>query len=357
MFNEFIMFNLNNFFDLYNSSDKNNYKNQIKLNKMLTFNDSIVRKYINDIDLIRDEFLKLSSSLSQDFIVKNNVIYTDSYFAINKFYNYINRRKFYNKEELEYLYDNIFKTMNKLKSICNENNSKDIKEYKDNNNNSIKNIIDNDIDLNSDEDLDFEINNNTNQSTSNNNEWVVKSTSNYSIGNKIGQIVILSNIENTLYKFTYDFNYNNAFKKYITKDYNLINQYFEKHNFNQIWNINELSYVQKIDDEYKQFNLAFNYLIFMMTNEEDFKKFINQRPDKIKEGIIQVQKFINTIIDSFNDNHDFKEVFKHVFINYLNHEFVEKNSMDKILIYYPLDKLKEIYNEPEIWKIENYEFN
>ena len=88
MFNEFIMFNLNNFFDIYNSSDKNNYKNQIKLNKMLTYNHSIVRKYINDIDLIRDEFLKISRSLSQDFIVKNNVIYTDSYFAINKFYNY-----------------------------------------------------------------------------------------------------------------------------------------------------------------------------------------------------------------------------------------------------------------------------
>ena len=40
-----------------------------------------------------------------------------------------------------------------------------------------------------------------------------------------------------------------------------------------------------------------------------------------------------------------------------DHEFVEKYSMDKILIYYPLDKIKEYYSEPEIWKIENYSFD
>ena len=275
-------------------------------------------------------------------------------------HNYINKRKYYNEEELDYLYNNVYDSVTNLLSAINTKSVK-TNDYEK----KINDMLD-DIHIEDDNDCDIEMNNKQNEEKQDinkintkqiDNDWVIKSTSNYSVSNKIGQLVILTNIENTLFKFTYEFNYDNQFDKYIKKDYQIINQYFEKHNLQTVFNINELSYVQKIENEYEQFNLAFNYLRFMMIQEDDFKEFVNKIPDKINNGIIQVQKFINTMIESFNDNHDFKEVFKHVFINYLNHEFVEKYSMDKILIYYPLDKIKEYYNEPEIWKIENYSFD
>lgn len=353
------MFNLNNFFNLYNNLNKDNSGIEIKSDKMLTLNDSIVRRYINGVDKIKDEFIKISKTITRDFVMKNHEAYTTSYFAINKFYNYINKRKYYNEEELNYLYNNVYDSITNLLSV---NNTKSIKT--DDYEKKINDMLD-DIRIEDDNDCDIEMINKQSEEKQDinktnikqiDNDWVIKSTSNYSVSNKIGQIVILTNIENTLFKFTYEFNYENEFDKCIKKDYQIINQYFEKHNLQSVFNINELSYVQKIENEYEQFNLAFNYLRFMMIQEDDFKEFVNKRPNKINDGIIQVQKFINTMIESFNDNHDFKEVFKHVFINYINHEFVEKYSMDKILIYYPLDKIKEYYNEPEIWKIENYSF-
>ena len=354
------MFNLNNFFNLYNNLNKDNSGIEIKTDNMLTINDSVVRQYISEVDKIKDEFIQISKTITRDFIIKNHEAYTASYFAINKFYNYINKRKYYNEEELDYLYNNVYDSVTNLLSAI---NTKSIKtnDYEK----KINDMLD-DIHIEDDNDCDIEMNNKQSEEKQDitktntkqiDNDWVIKSTSNYSVSNKIGQLVILTNIENTLFKFTYEFNYDNQFDKYIKKDYQTINQYFEKHNLQTVFNINELSYVQKIENEYEQFNLAFNYLRFMMIQEDDFKEFVNKRPDKINNGIIQVQKFINTMIESFNDNHDFKEVFKHVFINYLNHEFVEKYSMDKILIYYPLDKIKEYYSEPEIWKIENYSFH
>lgn len=356
------MFNLNNFFNLYNNLNKDNSGIDIKTNRMLTINDSIVRHYINEVDKIKDEFIQISKTITKDFIIKNHEAYTTSYFAINKFYNYINKRRYYNEEELDYLYNNVYDAINNLLSMISSNTkSTKTNDYEK----KINDMLD-DIHIEDDNDCDIEMTNKQSEEKQDinktntkqiDNDWVIKSTSNYSVSNKIGQLVILTNIENTLFKFTYEFNYDNQFDKYIKKDYQTINQYFEKHNLQSVFNINELSYVQKIENEYEQFNLAFNYLRFMMIQEDDFKEFVNKRPDKINDGIIQVQKFINTMIESFNDNHDFKEVFKHVFINYLNHEFVEKYSMDKILIYYPLDKIKEYYNEPEIWKIENYSFD
>lgn len=355
------MFNLNNFFNLYNNLNKDNSGIEIKTDNMLTINDSVVRQYINEVDKIKDEFIKISKTITKDFIIKNHEAYTTSYFAINKFYNYINKRRYYNEEELDCLYNNVYDAINNLLSMLNSNTkSTKTNDYEK----KINDMLD-DIHIEDDNDCDIEMTNKQSEEKQDinktntkqiDNDWVIKSTSNYSVSNKIGQLVILTNIENTLFKFTYEFNYDNQFDKYIKKDYQTINQYFEKHNLKSVFNINELSYVQKIENEYEQFNLAFNYLRFMMIQEDDFKEFVNKRPNKINDGIIQVQKFINTMIESFNDNHDFKEVFKHVFINYLNHEFVEKYSMDKILIYYPLDKIKEYYSEPEIWKIENYSF-
>lgn len=354
------MFNLNNFFNLYNNLNKDNSSIEIKTDNMLSINDSVVRQYISEVDKIKDEFIKISKTITRDFIMKNHDVYTTSYFAINKFYNYINKRKYYNEEELDYLYNNVYDSVTNLLSAINTKSVK-TNDYEK----KINDMLD-DIHIEDDNDCDIEMNNKQSEEKQDitktntkqiDNDWVIKSTSNYSVSNKIGQLVILTNIENTLFKFTYEFNYDNQFDKYIKKDYQTINQYFEKHNLQSVFNINELSYVQKIENEYEQFNLAFNYLRFMMIQEDDFKEFVNKRPNKINNGIIQVQKFINTMIESFNDNHDFKEVFKHVFINYLNHEFVEKYSMDKILIYYPLDKIKEYYSEPEIWKIENYSFD
>ena len=354
------MFNLNNFLNLYNNLNKYNSGIEIKTDNMLTLNDPVVRQYIGDVEKIKDDFVKISKTITKSFITKYHNVYINSYYAINKFYNYINKRKYYDKEELDYLYNNVHETINNLISTINTNTyNTEVKSYEK----KISDILD-DIHIEDDNDFDIEMNNKQEKQDINktntkhiDNDWVIKSTSNYSVSNNIGQLVILTNIENTLFKFTYEFNYDNEFDKCIKKDYQIINQYFEKHNLLSVFNINELSYVQKIENEYEQFNSAFNYLRFMMIQEDDFKEFVNKRPNKINDGIIQVQKFINTMIESFNDNHDFKEVFKHVFINYLNHEFVEKYSMDKILVYYPLDKIKEYYNEPEIWKIENYSFD
>lgn len=187
-------------------------------------------------------------------------------------------------------------------------------------------------------------------------EWYNISSFNYSVFKYVGKLDIKINEENTLYKFFFSFNYDNGFDKYIKKDYCIVNNFFEQHNLNQVWNTNELSFVQKIENEFNQFTEAFKYLQFMMKNEYDFIKFVESRPSFIKEGKNEIQKFIDNMINSHSNIHNFNQIFKDIFKNYLNHEFVERNSLDYILIYTPLDNLKKTYNEPDIWKIENFKF-
>ena len=187
-------------------------------------------------------------------------------------------------------------------------------------------------------------------------EWYNISSFNYSVFKYVGKLDIKINEENTLYKFFFSFNYDNGFDKNIKKDYCIVNKFFEQHNLNQVWNTNELSFVQKIENEFNQFTEAFRYLQFMMKNEYDFIKFVDSRPSFIKEGKNEIQKFIDNMINSHSNIHNFNQIFKDIFKNYLNHEFVERNSLDYILIYTPLDNLKKTYNEPDIWKIENFKF-
>ena len=46
----------------------------------------------------------ITERFTKSFITKYHDVYINSYYAINKFYNYINKRKYYDKEELDYLY-------------------------------------------------------------------------------------------------------------------------------------------------------------------------------------------------------------------------------------------------------------
>ena len=66
------MFNLNNFLNLYNNLNKDNSGIEIKTNNMLTINDSIVRQYISEVDKIKYEFIKISKTITRDFIMKNH---------------------------------------------------------------------------------------------------------------------------------------------------------------------------------------------------------------------------------------------------------------------------------------------
>lgn len=371
---------------IYSTND--NLRSQI-----MNLSLQIIKKYKSLIDPIKDEFLILQKQIPQERILDFKDIFMSVYTPLNDFYNYIDKNKYSAKESiLQRFYVVIYESFKKFKQMFGERKQNDTQEKTQSGivvNNKLRDLMKrlniniddvnykiqdtnceifckpdpkdeeeeeiespDDIEMNISDIQDIKQKNTENQEKD---EWFNKSSFNYSISNNIGKLEIQINKENTLYKFIYCFNYDNAFYEYIKKDYQVINNYFENFKLPSIWNTCELYFVQRIENEYSQFTQAFNYLRFMMTNEQDFIKFVDNKPKKIKSGIIEVQRFINNMKEFYSDVHDFKEIFKKVFINYLKHEFVEKDSLDHLLIYYPLDNIKKIYYEPEIWKIENFE--
>lgn len=197
-------------------------------------------------------------------------------------------------------------------------------------------------------------------------KWIFCSSYQYYENNNLnnyGTLTVYYNNNKTLIRFCFSFpnNYQNQFKTEIVKDYKKVNQYFDIHKLDQIWNSEKLEYVKPLDNnimslQNKLINNAIEYLKFMIDRNEDFKSFINSQPNMIKKGIEEVQRFINITLENYSDVHDFKFCFKKLFIGYLKHEYVDKNSLDFLLIYAPLNDLKKIYNDPKIWIIENYDF-
>lgn len=197
-------------------------------------------------------------------------------------------------------------------------------------------------------------------------KWIFCSSYQYYENNNLnnyGTMVVYYNNNKTLIRFCFNFsdNYQNQFKTEIVKDYKKVNQYFDIHKLDQIWNSEKLEYVKPLDNntislQNKLINNAIEYLKFMIDHNEDFKSFINSQPNMIKKGIEEVQRFINITLENYSDVHDFKFYFKKLFIGYLKHEYVDKNSLDFLLIYAPLNDLKKIYNDPKIWVIKNFDF-
>lgn len=385
------MFGDNNiFYDILTGKNNYNMEDQEKL-KIRNNSILLINKYMSIIDPIKDEFLTIQKQIPQDRILEFKDVFMSVYNPLNDFYNYVEKNRYTAKEPvLQRFYIIIYKCFTNFKKMF-ERTEKQEKQVEQNYKSKLEELMEKlKIDL---ENTEFKIQNtnhkikfdpkNTNikivncpqninedvemENVSQGNikiqeeeeeeeEWYTKSNFNYSVSDKIGNLEIQVNRVNSVYRFIYSFNYDNEFKKIIKKDYQAVNNYFEKFKLDPVWNTNELSFVQKIENEYSQFTNAFNYLRFLMTHELDFIQFVEDKPKKIKHGIIEVQRFINNMKESYSDVHDFKDIFKTIFSNYLKHEFVEKNSLDHLLIYYPLDNLKKIYYEPEIWKIENFEF-
>ena len=410
----------NIFFDILTGKNNYNMEDQEKL-KIRNNSILLVNKYMSIIEPIKDEFLTIQKQIPQDRILDFKDIFMSVYNPLNDFYNYVEKNRYTAKEPvLQRFYIIIYKCFTNFKKMFEkgetrlnldsnfsegeielkpdssfferkEKQKKQVEQnYKSkleelmeklkidlgntdfkiqNTNHKIKfdpkntniKIVNCPTNINEDVEMENAIPNNIKiqeeEEEEEEEEWYNKSNFNYSVSDKIGNLEIQVNRVNSVYRFIYSFNYENAFSKIIKKDYQAVNNYFEKFKLEPVWNINELSFVQKIENEYSQFTNAFNYLRFLMTHELDFIQFVEDKPKKIKRGIIEVQRFINNMKESYSDVHDFKDIFKTIFSNYLKHEFVEKNSLDHLLIYYPLDKLKKIYYEPEIWKIENYSFD
>lgn len=395
------MFDDNNiFYDILTGKNKYIYpmEDQEKLQNMKN-SILLVRKYKTIIDPIKDEFITIQKQIPQDRILEFKDIFMSVYNPLNDFYNYIDKNRIVKESVLQRYYIIIHKCFTNFKKMFEKGNECDKKPEQQENKTPLEKLMEKlNIDLGN---MEFKIQNTNHKvkldpkdpnlkiincpndliddvemdnATSDNSkiqeeeeqeeqvkeeeEWYTKSSLNYSVSDKIGNLDIQINNMNTVYRFIYSFNYDNAFDKVIKdkKDYQVVNNYFEKFKLQPVWNTNELSFVQKMENEYTQFTNAFNYLRFMMTHEFDFIQFVENKPKKIKSGIVEIQRFINEMKESYSDVHDFKDIFKIIFTNYLKHEFVEKNSLDHLLVYYPLDKLKKIYYEPEIWKIENFEF-
>lgn len=174
-----------------------------------------------------------------------------------------------------------------------------------------------------------------------------------------GILNVYVNKTNTLIKFVYDFFYNNQFKQQIKRDYKIINQFFDIFKMEQLWNSENLEYIKVLNNP-NDYNIllknAIEYLKFMVEYNKEFTSYIDNKPQVIKKGITEVQRFINLTLDNYSDVHDFKYCFKKIVKDYFNHEFVDKNSLDYLLVYVPLDKLKAIYPEPKIWVFDNYDF-
>lgn len=174
-----------------------------------------------------------------------------------------------------------------------------------------------------------------------------------------GILNVYVNKTNTLIKFVYDFFYNNQFKQQIKRDYKIINQFFDIFKMEQLWNSENLEYIKVLNNP-NDYNIllknAIEYLKFMVEYNKEFTDYIDNKPKVIKTGIQEVQRFINITLDNYSDVHDFKYCFKKIVKDYFNHEFVDKNSLDYLLVYVPLDKLKAIYPEPKIWVFDNYDF-
>lgn len=172
---------------------------------------------------------------------------------------------------------------------------------------------------------------------------------------KAAQLNVKHNKNKSLLRFDFLF-YKNMFDIMLRKDYKIVNQYFESKGLDPLMNDNKIYYVEVLKNPQEQINKALKYLNIMVDGEEDFKKFIQFQPNHIKKGIEAVQRFINMTLENYADVHDFKFCFKNLFNGYLKHEYVDKNSLDFLLIYVPLNDLKKKYNNPEIWKFENFDF-
>ena len=150
----------------------------------------------------------------------------------------------------------------------------------------------------------------------------------------------------------------NCFNIIIYKNYNIINQYLELKGFDPVFKYNKLEYITTYDSDYdKKVADADKLIKFIIADSDNFYNTIINKDNTIKQGIKEIQSVIDSLTAKYSDIPDINNHIKRVFTDLINHEFVEKKSLDYAIVYYPIDQLKKKYNYPEIWKLENYKFD
>lgn len=315
--------------------------NNIKTNKQ---NKEIKEKenLIKSFNTLRNEFYNLYNDCSKEEISDNY----GQFVLLNRMFNEIEDNHYYATiNQLKECKDFIISHFDKLKEDIKESRKQDNQDLDMEEIKEVKNI-------NKKEDV-----NEIDESEI----WVYNKSFYYTgqITKERGILNVYINKTNTLIKFVYDFFYNNQFKQQVKKDYKIINQFFDIFKMEQLWNSENLEYIKVLNNA-NDYNMllknAINLLKFMVDYNKEFTNYIDNKPKVITKGIQEVQRFINLTLDNYSDVHDFKYCFKKIVKDYFNHEFVDKNSLDYLLVYVPLDKLKAIYPEPKIWVFDNYDF-
>lgn len=210
------------------------------------------------------------------------------------------------------------------------------------------------------QDKDIEIKENVNESE-NEVDWkLINELFYYSGDNVIGHLKVFkqNDKESRLIKFEMLVEKTNSFNTMIYKNYNIVNQYLELKGFDPVFKYDKLEYITSYDSDYdKKVADADKLIKFIIADSENFYNTIINKDKTIQKGIKEIQSIIYGLIVKYSDIPDINEHVKRVFTDLINHEFVEKKSLDYAIVYYPIDQMKKKYNYPEIWKLENYKFD
>lgn len=163
------------------------------------------------------------------------------------------------------------------------------------------------------------------------------------------------NNDSRLLKFEFVFNDNNYFSTMIKKDYNIVNLYFENNGFDPLFKYNKLEYIKLYVENLKfYYDEAYKILEFMADKSDDFYKFVQNRCSNNQEGIKEIQQFIDNLKVIYSNIPNIDKHIKRIFTDLINHEYIEKNSLDYDIVYDPINQLKKKYNDPQIWKLNNF---
>ena len=194
------------------------------------------------------------------------------------------------------------------------------------------------------------------------NDWELFNSYKYQKQNKDNTIISgflniykQDNNDSRLLKFEFIFNNNNYFSVMIKKDYNIVNLYFENNGFDPLFKYDKLEYIKLYSENLKfYYDEAYKILEFMANKSDDFYKFVQNRGSSNQEGIKEIQQFIDNLKIIYSNIPNIDKHIKRIFTDLINHEYIEKNSLDYDIVYNPINQLKKKYNDPQIWKLNNF---
>lgn len=194
------------------------------------------------------------------------------------------------------------------------------------------------------------------------NDWELFNSYKYQKQNKDNTIISgflniykQDNNDSRLLKFEFVFDNNNYFSVMIKKDYNIVNLYFENNGFDPLFKYDKLEYIKLYSENLKfYYDEAYKILEFMANKSDDFYKFVQNRGSSNQEGIKEIQQFIDNLKIIYSNVPNIDKHIKRIFTDLINHEYIEKNSLDYDIVYNPINQLKKKYNDPQIWKLNNF---